>query len=59
MSNTPNSDQWKLEGRCSICRRDTYCRKECKKHEYRRKAEEARQMQIREYLQMKGMLPDG
>lgn len=57
MSNTPNADQWKHEGICSRCRRNGYCRKECKKHEHRRKEEEARQMGLREYLQQKGMLP--
>jgi len=33
MSNTPNSDQWKQGGDCSICRRKNYCRKDCKQHE--------------------------
>lgn len=25
----PVSDQWKLEGNCSICRRKNYCQRRC------------------------------
>jgi hypothetical protein len=25
----PETDQWKLDGRCSVCRRVKYCHKEC------------------------------
>lgn len=25
-----NSEQWKLDGKCSLCRRKTYCSKPCK-----------------------------
>ena len=24
------SEQWKLNGQCSICRRKSYCKKQCK-----------------------------
>ena len=24
------SEQWKLKGQCSICRRKSYCKKQCK-----------------------------
>lgn len=26
---TDNSNQWELEGRCSLCRRKNYCSKPC------------------------------
>lgn len=29
MENIPASDQWKLEGECSKCRRANYCSKDC------------------------------
>lgn len=29
MENIPISDQWKLEGKCSKCRRTNYCSKDC------------------------------
>lgn len=29
MENIPISDQWKLEGECSKCRRANYCSKDC------------------------------
>ena len=25
-----NNEQWKLKGQCSICRRKSYCKKQCK-----------------------------
>jgi hypothetical protein len=25
----PESDQWKLDGRCSLCRKAKYCKKAC------------------------------
>lgn len=25
-----NNEQWKLNGQCSICRRKSYCKKQCK-----------------------------
>lgn len=27
---TDRSEQWKLNGQCSICRRKSYCKKQCK-----------------------------
>lgn len=27
-----NSEQWKLEGDCSLCRRKDYCKTDCKAH---------------------------
>ena len=29
MENIPTSDQWRLEGECSKCRRANYCSKDC------------------------------
>ena len=25
-----NSEQWRLKGQCSICRKKNYCKKQCK-----------------------------
>lgn len=30
MNKLDNSEQWKLKGQCSICRRKSYCKKQCK-----------------------------
>ena len=30
-----NSEQWKSDGNCSICRRKSYCRKSCAAHKRR------------------------
>ena len=30
MTKLDNSVQWKLKGQCSICRRKSYCKKQCK-----------------------------
>ena len=30
MTRLDNSEQWKLKGQCSICRRKSYCKKQCK-----------------------------
>lgn len=27
---TDNSEQWKLKGQCSICRRKNYCKQQCR-----------------------------
>ena len=27
---TPNTDQWKLSGICQLCRRQSYCKNQCK-----------------------------
>lgn len=32
------SEQWKLDGDCSKCRRSKYCNKDCKAHNHRRQA---------------------
>lgn len=30
MTKLDNSEQWKLKGQCSICRRKYYCKRQCK-----------------------------
>lgn len=35
----PNTDQWKLTGKCDQCRRQSYCGVPCKKHKQRLAAE--------------------
>ena len=34
------SEQWKLKGQCSICRRKSYCKKQCKANKENFKTEE-------------------
>ena len=35
MEKIPENEQWKLEGKCSICRRNNYCSKPCSKNKRR------------------------
>lgn len=30
------SDSWMTDGNCELCRRNDYCKKECKKHKERK-----------------------
>lgn len=30
MTKQDNLEQWKLKGQCSICRRKSYCKRQCK-----------------------------
>lgn len=35
MSDQFNNEQWKSDGDCSLCRRKSYCKKECSAHNKR------------------------
>lgn len=35
MANTVSNEQWKTDGKCSVCRRKAYCRKACSAHKER------------------------
>jgi radical SAM protein with 4Fe4S-binding SPASM domain len=39
MSETSNSDRWKSDGKCSLCRRKEYCSKPCTAHKRRVQAD--------------------
>jgi len=41
------TEQWYLDGKCQICRKERYCSKPCKR------AEERRDDEIREYIAKK------
>lgn len=35
MANEENRDRWLIDGDCSLCRREKYCNKPCKKQQIR------------------------
>ena len=51
----PNSDQWKMDGDCKICRRLTYCHNDCPAHKQR--MQRVAKAAYSEYLRKKGLGP--
>ena len=39
MRKIDKSEQWLLDGKCHICRREKYCSKPCTKHKFRMQCE--------------------
>ena len=42
---TPTTDQWKLSGICQLCRRQSYCKSQCKANRTQVKAYTAEMIQ--------------
>lgn len=54
---TPNTDQWKLSGICQLCRRQPYCKTQCKANRTQMKVYAAEMIQ-KVMQESKGIFPD-
>ena len=57
MSEHNNSDQWKLSGICQLCRRQSYCKTQCKAKRTLMKVYTAEMIQ-KVMQESKGIFPD-
>lgn len=57
MSEHNNSDQWKLSGICQLCRRNSYCKTQCKAKRTLMKVYTAEMIQ-KVMQESKGIFPD-
>ena len=53
---TPNTDQWKLSGICQLCRKQSYCKTQCKANHTQMKVYTAEMIQ-KVMQESKGIFP--